>query len=127
MKGVIIMMVNTNNLVSLTEANRNFSKVARLVDERGSAVILKNNAPRYLVIDFAQAERVQEAADDDIMRISSRLIAQNRVHIFAFLPAVTHSGKQATGKQSRLRLPETVFIPLLLRFRKIRVLRQLNF
>ena len=48
MKGVIIMMVNTNNLVSLTEANRNFSKVARLVDERGSAVILKNNAPRYL-------------------------------------------------------------------------------
>lgn len=47
--------------------------------------------------------------------------------IFAFLPAVTHSGKQATGKQSRLRLPETVFIPLLLRFRKIRVLRQLNF
>mgnify|MGYP001033516100 CR=1 FL=1 len=41
------MMVNTNNLVSLTEANRNFSKVARLVDERGSAVILKNNAPRY--------------------------------------------------------------------------------
>ena len=72
------MRVNTNNLVSLTEANRNFSKVARLVDERGSAVILKNNAPRYLVIDFAQAERVQEAADDDIMRISSRLIAQNR-------------------------------------------------
>ena len=35
------MMVNTNNLVSLTEANRNFSRVARLVDERGSVVILK--------------------------------------------------------------------------------------
>lgn len=29
------MMVNTNNLVSITEANQNFSKVARLVDERG--------------------------------------------------------------------------------------------
>ena len=33
------MMVNTNNLVSLTEANRNFSKVARMVDERGSAAV----------------------------------------------------------------------------------------
>ena len=49
------MMVNTNNLVSITEANQNFSKVARLVDERGSAVILKNNTPRYLIIEFSQS------------------------------------------------------------------------
>ena len=40
------MMINTNTLVSITEANQNFSRVARLVDERGSAVILKNNVPR---------------------------------------------------------------------------------
>ncbi len=72
------MMVNTNNLVSLTEANRNFSKVARMVDERGSAVILKNNAPRYLVIDFSKVEEEQEVDDEDIMQISKRLIAKNR-------------------------------------------------
>lgn len=72
------MMVNTNNLVSLTEANRNFSKVARMVDERGSAVILKNNAPRYLVIDFSKVEAAQEADDEDVMQVSERLIAQNR-------------------------------------------------
>ena len=50
------MKINTKSMVSITEANQNFSKVARLVDEVGSAVILKNNTPRYLVIDFAQAE-----------------------------------------------------------------------
>ena len=72
------MMVNTNNLVSLTEANRNFSKVARMVDERGSAVILKNNAPRYLVIDFSKVEAEKEVDDEDIMQISKRLIAKNR-------------------------------------------------
>lgn len=72
------MMVNTNNLVSLTEANRNFSKVARMVDERGSAVILKNNAPRYLVIDFSKVEEEQEVDDEDIVQISKRLIAKNR-------------------------------------------------
>ena len=72
------MMVNTNNLVSLTEANRNFSKVARMVDERGSAIILKNNAPRYLVIDFSKVEEEQEVDDEDIMQISKRLIAKNR-------------------------------------------------
>ena len=78
MKGVTGYDVNTNNLVSLTEANRNFSKVARLVDEHGSAVILKNNTPRYLVIEFSQAESVQEADDDDLMKISKRLIDKNR-------------------------------------------------
>ena len=74
----MIMMVNTNNLVSITEANQNFSKVARLVDERGSAVILKNNVPRYLVIEFNQAEKMQDADDEDVMAISAKLMKKNR-------------------------------------------------
>lgn len=72
------MMINTNSLVSITEANQNFSKVARLVDERGAVVILKNNVPRYLVMEFSQAEQMQSAEDEDIMQASARLIQQNR-------------------------------------------------
>lgn len=73
------MMINSHAMVSITEANQNFSKVARLVDEQGSAVILKNNVPRYLVIEFSQVEQMQAAQDEDIMQISTRLIQQNRV------------------------------------------------
>ena len=72
------MKVSTSTLVSITEANQNFSKVARLVDEKGSVVILKNNVPRYLVIEFSQAEKLQEAEDEDVLRISERLLLQNR-------------------------------------------------
>ncbi len=72
------MNINTNNLVSITEANQNFSKVARLVDESGSVVILKNNVPRYLVMEFSSAEQEQLAADEDVMSISQRLIEKNR-------------------------------------------------
>ncbi len=72
------MTINTNTLVSITEANQNFSKVARLVDEHGTAVILKNNVPRYLVIDFSKAEDDTIASDEDILSISKRLIEQNR-------------------------------------------------
>ena len=72
------MKINTKSMVSITEANQNFSKDARLVDEVGSAVILKNNTPRYLVIDFAQAETEQTISDEDIMDISKRLIGQNK-------------------------------------------------
>lgn len=49
------MKIDTNAIFSITEANQNFSKVARKVDELGSVVIMKNNAPRYLVIDFKQS------------------------------------------------------------------------
>ena len=72
------MTINTNTMVSITEANQNFSKVARLVDEHGTAVILKNNVPRYLVIDFSKAEEDTIASDEDILSISKRLIEQNR-------------------------------------------------
>ena len=51
-----MMLVNTNLLVPMTDANQNFSKVVRMVDEEGMAVILKNNKPRYVVVDFEEYE-----------------------------------------------------------------------
>lgn len=72
------MTINTNTMVSITEANQNFSKVARLVDEHGTAVILKNNVPRYLVIDFSKADNDAVASSEDVLSISKRLIKKNR-------------------------------------------------
>ena len=71
------MNINTNNMVSISEANQNFSKVARMVDESGAVVILKNNVPRYLVIEFGSAEQEQLAADEDVLSVSKRLIEKN--------------------------------------------------
>ncbi|ADB47483.1 type II toxin-antitoxin system Phd/YefM family antitoxin [Acidaminococcus fermentans] len=72
------MNVNTENLVSITEANQNFSRVARMVDEKGPVVILKNNSPRYLLVEFNNAEQEQLADDEDVLTVSRRLIAKNR-------------------------------------------------
>lgn len=55
------MMVNTNQLVPMTDANQNFSKVVRMVDKDGMAVIMKNNQPRYVVVDFAEYEMISAA------------------------------------------------------------------
>ena len=67
------------SLYALEVASLNiFSKVARLVDENGAVIILKNNVPRYLIIEFGQAEKEQIAADEDVMSISKRLISKNR-------------------------------------------------
>ena len=66
------MTINTKSLVSISEANQNFSKVARLVDENGTAIILKNNVPRYIIMEFSEAEKIQEADDEDITKLSNR-------------------------------------------------------
>ena len=72
------MTIDTTTMVSITEANQNFSKVARLVDEKGSAVILKNNMPRYLVLDFSKADTSEFANDDDVLNLSKKLMQQNQ-------------------------------------------------
>ena len=71
------MIVDTSTMISITEANQNFSKVAKVVDEHGTAAILKNNVPRYLVIDFSKAEQEKIASTEDVLDISEYLIKQN--------------------------------------------------
>ena len=72
------MTIDTNTMISITEANQNFSKVTKLVDERGTAVILKNNVPRYLVIEFSKADESVVAPDEDVLAISKRLPKKNK-------------------------------------------------
>ena len=72
------MTIDTRTMVSMSEANQNFSKVARLVDERGSAVILKNNVPRYLVIEFSKIDEDAIASDEDVLSISKKFITRNK-------------------------------------------------
>ena len=55
------MQINLENLIPITEANQNFSKVARMVDSKGTAVILKNNKPKYVLVDYNTL--VQERTD----------------------------------------------------------------
>ena len=52
------MLIDTNLLVPMTDANQNFSKVVRMVDRDGMAVILKNNQPKYVVVDFSEYDSV---------------------------------------------------------------------
>ena len=55
------MNIDTNVIVPMTEANQNFSKVVRIVDENGMAVIMKNNKPRYMVVSFSEYNEIQTA------------------------------------------------------------------
>lgn len=70
------MNIDSNTMISISEANQNFSKVARLVDQYGSAVIMKNNTPRYVILEFNQADEIQAASNDDVITSSRKLIKE---------------------------------------------------
>lgn len=75
------MNINTKTIVPISIANQNFSKVAKLVDQFGSAVIMKNNTPRYIIYEFNQTDSMQEASDDDVISVSKKLMQRNK-HVY---------------------------------------------
>lgn len=68
------MTIDTNTVVSMTDANQNFSKVTKIVDKYGRAVVFKNNIPRYLVIDFQIADNSETASNEDVLASSDKLM-----------------------------------------------------
>jgi len=72
------LKINTKNMVSITEANQNFSRVAKMVDENGMAIIFKNNVPRYVITEFSEYEEEKIAEDEEVIRIAGRLIDKHR-------------------------------------------------
>ena len=68
------MLIDTRTVVSMTDANQNFSKVCRTVDEYGRAVIFKNNAPRYLVLEFIDEDKDTIAPRADVLASSAKMM-----------------------------------------------------
>ncbi|MCK9268170.1 MAG: type II toxin-antitoxin system Phd/YefM family antitoxin, partial [Alkaliphilus sp.] len=60
------------------EANQNFSKVARMVDENGVAVILKNNVPRYVLIEYSRLQEINTVDDEEVDRVARRLLSKHK-------------------------------------------------
>ncbi len=70
------MMINTNTIVSATEANQNFSRVTRIADTNGQAVIFKNNKPKYLLIDMESTPYFELTDDEKIDIIAKRVLSK---------------------------------------------------
>ncbi len=68
------MMINTNTIVSMTEANQNFSRVTRIADANGQAVVFKNNRPKYLLIDMDRTPLLDMSDDEKINVVAARIM-----------------------------------------------------
>ena len=68
------MMINTNAIVSMTEANQNFSRVVRIAESNGQAVVFKNNKPRFLLIDMERTPLLDLTDDEKIDVVAARIM-----------------------------------------------------
>lgn len=80
--GVDNMMINSETIFSMTQANQNFSQVSRTVDEKGEAVIFKNNKPKYLVLDLDSSSPILDLTDDEKIDIVAKRILQRYLPAF---------------------------------------------
>ena len=76
------MIINTDSIFSMTQANQNFSLVARTVDRNGEAVVFKNNKPKYLVLNLENSERVLDLTDDEKIDIVTKRILNKYIGAF---------------------------------------------
>lgn len=68
------MNVDTNAIVSVTEANQNFSRVTRIAEKNGQALIFKNNRPKYLLIDIDSSPIIDMTEDEKIDFVAHRVL-----------------------------------------------------
>ncbi|MDE6659867.1 MAG: type II toxin-antitoxin system Phd/YefM family antitoxin, partial [Eubacterium sp.] len=86
-EGIDFMYINTETIFSMTQANQNFSSVARTVDNKGEAVVFKNNKPKYLIVDMESNDLMLDLTDDEKIDIVAKRV------LTKYLPAFKELAK----------------------------------
>ena len=68
------MKLNTNQIVSISETNQNFSRVARMAEKHGEIYIFKNNKPKYKLVDIENDTTVEMSDEEKIDFVASRIL-----------------------------------------------------
>ena len=71
-------MIDSNAIVTATEANQNFSKVAKTAESKGHVVVFKNNRPKLLVIDLDTEPQIEMTEDEKIRFVAERILREHR-------------------------------------------------
>ncbi|MDO4810136.1 MAG: type II toxin-antitoxin system Phd/YefM family antitoxin [Eubacteriales bacterium] len=75
------MIINSENIISITEANQNFSKAAKNADKNGEAMIFKNNRPKYVLYDIESSPQIEMTEEEKIEFVGRRILKE---HLNAF-------------------------------------------
>ena len=72
------MTIDSNAIVTATEANQNFSRVAKLAEKLGHVVVFKNNRPKLLVIDLDTEPQIDMTEDEKLEFVAKRILREHK-------------------------------------------------
>lgn len=72
------MELRTEEIISITEANQNFSNAVRTADRNGRAVIFKNNKPKYLLVNLEMSPVLDLSDDEKIDIVAARILKRHK-------------------------------------------------
>ena len=72
------MKIDTSQVLSISEANQNFSRATRIVDKQGSVVIFKNNKPKYMIVSWEDSQALALTDDEKIEVVAKRILNKHR-------------------------------------------------
>lgn len=75
------MLINTNNIVTATEANQNFSRISKMAEKNGRVYVFKNNRPKLLIIDLDTEPQIEISDDEKFQLVTRRILKE---HLAAF-------------------------------------------
>ena len=70
------MELKTEEIISISEADQNFSSVARIADRNGRAIIFRNNKPKYMLVDLDRSPVLDLTDDEKIDIVAARILKQ---------------------------------------------------
>ncbi len=73
------MIIDTNAIMTATEANQNFSRVVKLAEKKGRVIVFKNNRPKLLVIDLDTEPQIEMTEDEKIDFVAARILREHKV------------------------------------------------
>ena len=68
------MIIDTAQIITVTEANQNFSRATRIADEKGAVLLFKNNRPKYMLIDLESSPIIEMSDDEKIDFVAARIL-----------------------------------------------------
>ena len=72
------MLIDTKQILSVSETNQNFSKATRIADKQGSVVIFKNNRPKYMLVNLDENPVLELTDDEKVDIVAKRVLDRHR-------------------------------------------------
>jgi len=72
------MLIDTGAIVTATEANQNFSRIARMAEQKGRVIVFKNNRPKLMIIDLDTEPQIEMTEDEKLDFIAARILREHR-------------------------------------------------